>query len=151
MRTIPAQYPAHLDLDSPRKVANWRPLVHWLLAIPQLLVSGALRTLRHILQLIGFFAILFTGAFPKGLFDVVVMCLRYEWRVTTYVLWMREGYPPFSFTPSAEDDGIDPASLWVLPPEHLTRWMPLVKWFLAIPHYIVLFFLYLGGVFVGLA
>jgi hypothetical protein len=79
---------------------------------------------------------------------MIVMTRRYGWRVTSYVLWMRESYPPFSFTLTSEDDGIDPASLSVDYPPEVNRWMPLVKWFLAIPHYIVLLFLGLAAVFV---
>lgn len=78
------------------------------------------------------------------------MTYRYRWRVTSYVMWMRTPYPPFSFTPAAEDDGVDPASLTVDRPAELKRFMPLVKWFLAIPHFVVLLFLYIGAVFVDI-
>ena len=151
MSTIPAGYPARLDLESPLDVARWRPLVNWLLAIPQLLIVNALQGLRGVLQLISFFTVLFTRRIPRPLFDAIAMTLRYEWRVWSYVLWMREGYPPFSFNPGGLDDGIDPASASVDPPEQLNRWLPLVKWFLAIPHFVVLVFLYIGAFFVALA
>lgn len=141
-------YPARLDLDAPLKVANWRPLVHWLLAIPHLIVLYGLRILRSVLSLIAFFAVLFTKQVPEGIFNVIVMTRRYSWRTTSYVFWMREKYPPFDFTLAAQDDGTDPASLSVDYPRELNRWMPLVKWLLAIPHYIILLFLGIGGVFV---
>jgi hypothetical protein len=141
-------YPARLDLDAPLKVANWRPLVHWLLAIPHLIVLYGLRALRLALSILAFFFVLFTKRVPEGIFNVIVMTRRYSWRVTTYALFMREKYPPFDFTLAAQDDGIDPASLSVDYPPELNRWMPLVKWLLAIPHYIVLFFLSIGVVFV---
>lgn len=143
-------HPVRLDLDAPLEVENWRPLVHWLLAIPQWLVAGVLRTVRQVLLFIAFFAVLFTKRIPRGLFDMVVLTLRYGWRVGTYTLWMREAYPPFEFTPASDDPGGDPATLSIDYPEELNRWLPLVKWFLAIPHYIVLVFLTIAGVFVGL-
>ena len=69
------------------------------------------------------------------------MVLRYQWRVFSYVYWMRNEYPPFEFTVTARDNGIDPASVDVEDPVEMNRWLVLVKWLLAIPQYIVLLFL----------
>lgn len=143
-------YPARLDLEGPLEIENWRPLVHWLLAIPHFFVAWALKIVRQVLQFIALFTVLFTKKIPRELFDSIVMTLRYGWRVDTYALWMRESYPRFDLTPGTEDPGNDPASLSVDYPEELNRWLPLVKWLLAIPHYFVLMFLYLGAVFVAL-
>jgi hypothetical protein len=144
-------YPAGLGLDGPLEVQNWRPLVNWLLAIPHLLILYALRILRQILTLIAFFSVLFTRKIPQSLFDVIVMTQRYRWRVRSYVLWMRNSYPPFSFNMASQDDGVDPGSLTVEYPGEVNRWLPLVKWLLAIPHYVVLIFLSIGAIFAGLA
>jgi roadblock/LC7 domain-containing protein len=141
-------YPARLDLQAPLEVKNWRPLVNWILAIPHLIVLYGLRVLRSVLLLIAFFAVLFTKRVPESIFNMIVMTRRYAWRVTAFALWMRESYPPFDFTATAQDDGIDPASVSIDYPSELNRWMPLVKWLLAIPHYIVLLFLGIGVVFV---
>lgn len=143
-------YPADLDLEGPLQVENWRPLVNWFLAIPQIVVGEALRVVRQVLQFIALFTVLFTKKIPRGLFDMIVMTERYRWRVGSFVLWMREGYPPFDFTPAASDPGGDPASVSIEYPEELNRWLPLVKWFLAIPHYLALFVLSLGAFFVGI-
>lgn len=147
MQAQPTVYPAGADLTGPHEIARWRPLVHWFLAIPQMFIAGALETVRGILQIIAFFTVLFTKSVPRPLFDMIVMTLRYEWRVYSYVFFMRESYPPFDFQPASEDNGVDPASLQVEYPTELRRFMPLVKWFLAIPHYIVLFFLVIGFFF----
>jgi predicted ferric reductase len=141
-------YPAGLGFDGPPEVQNWRPLVNWLLGIPHLLIAYALQQLRRVLLLISFFAVLFTKAIPRSLFDLIVMTYRYQWRAISYVLWMRNSYPPFSFTMTTRDDGIDPASVSVDYPTQLNRWLPLVKWLLAIPHYIVLLALYIAVVVV---
>jgi uncharacterized protein DUF4389 len=151
METATLGYPVELDLQAPPEVPRWRPLVNWLLAIPQFLISNVLTRLRYVLLLISFFAVLFTKAIPKSLFDMIVMTYRYEWRVTTFGLWMREKYPPFSFTPAAQDDGIDPAFVSVRYPSELNRWMPLVKWLLAFPHYVALVFVWIGTIFVIIA
>lgn len=128
-------------------MALWRPFVHWLLAIPQLLISYALRTLRQALLIIAFFSVLFTGSIPRGLFDTIAMTFRYRWRVLSYLLWMRASYPPFDFMPSSSDIGGDPAFVSVRFPRRLNQWLPLVKWLLAIPHYVVLVFLKVGVLF----
>ena len=141
-------YPVRVDLRAPNKVANWRPLVQWLLAVPHIIIVYALQVLRRVLQFIAFFTVLFTKQIPEPIFNMIVMTRRYAWRTATYALWMRETYPPFSFTATAQDDGIDPASLSVDYPRELNRWLPLVKWFLAIPHYVVLIFLGLAAIIV---
>ena len=67
------------------------------------------------------------------------MTYRYEWRAMSYALFLHEGYPPFDFALSSQDDGVEPhTSLSLTYPEHLARWQPLYKWFLALPHYFVL-------------
>jgi len=66
------------------------------------------------------------------------MTYRYEWRAVSFVFFMHEDYPPFDFDLSTEDDGAEPhTSLRLSYPEHLERWKPLYKWFLAIPQYVV--------------
>jgi hypothetical protein len=113
--------------------------VQWLLAIPHLMIAYALRFLRQILTLISFLTVLFTEQIPRPLFDAIVMTYRYEWRAMSYAFFMHEDYPPFDFALSSDDDGTEPhTSLRVAYPEHLQRWQPLYKWFLAIPQYFVL-------------
>jgi hypothetical protein len=112
--------------------------VQWLLAIPHLMIAWALRSLRQVLTLISFFTVLFTGRIPRPIFDAIVMTYRYEWRAMSYALFMHEDYPPFDFDLSSQDDGAAPhTSLRLVYPEHLERWKPLYKWFLAIPQYVV--------------
>lgn len=150
MQAESSSYPVTVELNAPLEVARWRPLVHWLLAIPQLLVSQALKSLGGVLALIALFTILFTKQIPRSMFDVIVMTQRYRWRVGSYFFFMRETYPPFEFDPAAEDNGNDPAVVAIEYPEELARFMPLVKWLLALPHYFVLVFLAIGAVFVWL-
>jgi len=129
-----------LSIDSPDEIARWRPLVHWLLAIPQLAVIYVLRGVDGILWIVAFFTILFTTRIPPGVYDFLVMVHRYEWRVTSYILWFRESYPPFEFDLVSQDPGNDPAKLTVGEQPELNRWLPLVKWLLIIPQFFVLIF-----------
>jgi Domain of unknown function (DUF4389) len=88
--------------------------------------------------LISLFTVLFTERIPQPLFAFIVMTYRYEWRALSYAFFPHEDYPPFDFTPSSEDDGIEPhTTLRLTYPEHLDRWKPLYKWFLAIAQYFV--------------
>jgi hypothetical protein len=146
--TMSVPYPVELAFAGDRHITRWRPLVQWLLVIPHLMIAYALRTLRQVLTLISFFTVLFTERIPRQLFDVIVMTYRYEWRATSYLLFMHEDYPPFDFALSSEDDGVEPhTSLRLTYPEKLGRWQPLYKWFLAIPHYFVLLALVFAGCF----
>jgi Domain of unknown function (DUF4389) len=108
-------YPADLELDAPDEVANWRPLVHWLLAIPHLLIANVLGNLGGIIALISWFAIVFTGRLPEGLANLQCLVIRYQARTYSYVLWLHEPYPPFDFSMTPADPGGDPVRVDLRP------------------------------------
>jgi hypothetical protein len=131
-------YPAQLDFHGSLRIARWRPLAQWLLAIPQLAIASVLSSLRNVLTLISLFTVLFTKKIPKPIFDAIAMTYRYEWRAVSYALFLHDDYPPFDFTVGAEDDRMEPhTTLSISYPGELNRWKPLYKWLLAIPHYLV--------------
>ncbi len=90
----------HLDLDYPdveRDLNRWLPLVKWVLAIPHYLVLVVLFIGAVLAVVAAWFAILFTGRYPKALFDYVVGVVRWALRVQAYVsLLITDRYPPFS-------------------------------------------------------
>jgi hypothetical protein len=88
-------YPVRLQADYPAQIARWRPLVSWLLAIPALLFAYGLGIVAYFFTVIAWFAILFTGRYPEGLFRTVVVYLRWNGRALAYQYWMTEQYPPF--------------------------------------------------------
>ncbi len=104
----PSAYPATFTFDPPEKIANWRPLVQWLLAIPHFVILYVLRIVSNVVGVISWFVILFTGELPEGLANVQAMYFRYSMRVSTYVAFMREEYPPFGFSTTPNDPGDDP-------------------------------------------
>jgi hypothetical protein len=108
-------YPAALELDAPAEVANWRPLVHWLLVIPHLIIAGVLSNVAGVLAFVSWFIILFTGRLPDGIAQFQCLVLRYEARVYSYSLWLREPYPPFEFEMTAADPGTDPLRVDLVP------------------------------------
>ena len=91
--STPTPYPLQLEFHADQHITRWRPLVQWLLAIPHLLIAWALRSLRQVLTLIGFFTVLFTTQIPRSLFDAIVMTYRHEWRAMSYAFFMHEDYP----------------------------------------------------------
>ncbi|HNS52136.1 MAG TPA: DUF4389 domain-containing protein [Anaerolineae bacterium] len=103
------QYPStveeqavHLEIDYPdveRDLNQWMPLVKWFLAIPHYIVLAFLAIGAWFAVVASWFAILFTGQYPRGLFDYVVGVVRWGLRVNAYVsLLVTDRYPPFSLS-----------------------------------------------------
>ncbi len=123
----PLRIEAHLDPD----LSRWLWLVKWFLAIPHLIVVSLLWVAFAVLTVVAFFAILITGRYPRSIFEFNVGVLRWTWRVSYYATGGlgTDRYPPFTL--AATDY---PATLDVVYPEHLSRWLVLVKsWLLALP------------------
>jgi len=93
------QYPVTFDIEYPEKLSRWLIFVKWLLIIPHLIVILLLGIVYMITLVIAWFAILFTGHYPKGMFDFAVGLLRWGARINAYFLLMRDEYPPFSLAP----------------------------------------------------
>jgi len=82
--------------DVPRELNRWLPLVKWLLAIPHYIVLFFLHIATFVVVVVAWFAILFTGRYPRGIFDFVEGVLRWQNRVIAYAfLLMTDAYPPF--------------------------------------------------------
>jgi hypothetical protein len=137
----PTVYPVALTGELDPRLSRWLWLVKWLLAIPHYIVLAFLWLAFLIMWVVAFFAILFAGRYPRGVFDFNLGVLRWTWRVFFYSYWAlgTDRYPPFSL----REEPDYPARLEIAYPERLSHWLPLVKWLLAIPHLILV------GIFVG--
>ncbi|KAF0958720.1 DUF4389 domain-containing protein [Rhodococcus sp. T7] len=141
-----APHPARLSGDLDEPLSRWLWLIKWLLALPHFLVLFFLGAGFLVATLVAGVTILCTGRYPRGLFDFNVGVLRWLWRVQfyTYSALGTDRYPPFTLQRTDY-----PADFDVEYPEHLSRPLVLVKWWLlAIPHYLVLAIL-VGGWWFG--
>ena len=129
----------YLVVDSPYEIANWRPLVHWVLAIPHLAVVNVLQAVARLLFFIYWVIFVFTGNLHRGLYDMLALHERYSARANGFLLGYSEAYPPFDFDMGPEDNGAYPPVTLSLPepPETPPR-VAALNWLLAIPHYLVL-------------
>jgi hypothetical protein len=81
------QYPLMLEVEYREDLSRWMIFVKWLLAIPHVIVLAFLGIAAYIAVVIAFFAVLFTGKYPRGLFDFVVGTARWAVRVNAYAFW----------------------------------------------------------------
>jgi hypothetical protein len=152
----PTPFPLTFDVDYPERELNrWTTAFRLILAIPIVIVVALLAALAGphfgfagptvVLFLPTLLLILFRRKYPRWWFDFGLQLLRFETRVTSYLFLLRDEYP------SVDDE--QAVHLGVPYPDasrELNRWLPLVKWLLAIPHYVVLLFLYIAAVVVAI-
>src|SRR4051794_40168343 len=135
-------YPLHIEGNLDGHLSRWKWLVKWVLILPHVVALVFLGLAFVVVTVVAFFAILFTGRYPRPLFDFNVGVMRWGWRVGfySYSALGTDRYPPFTLA----DVPDYPARLSIEYPQELSRGLVLVKWWLlALPQYLIV------GVFAG--
>ena len=130
-------YPVRLEIDRQERYSRLLPFVKWLLAIPHLLVLVFLYIGVFFAGIAAFFAVLFTGRYPAGIFKFVAGTIRWTYRVSAYAFLLTDAYPPFSLD---AEPGY-PVRMEVEHPEKIANWRPLVQWLLVVPYYFIAYIL----------
>ncbi|KFD40624.1 membrane protein [Peptococcaceae bacterium SCADC1_2_3] len=155
MVTASTTYPMELTIDYPDRKLNrlttfFRPFMVIPIAIILGLIAGAAFTRGNdgqnyqavtggLVVLPTVLMILFRKKYPRWWFDWNLALTKFSTRVSAYLMLLRDEYPSTDEEQAVHIDIPYPDAK-----EELNRWLPLVKWIMAIPHYIVLFFLYIG-------
>ena len=156
MTTIPPDFPAALEIDYPDRELNrlttfFRPFVAIPIMVVLVFLGGPVQanTKYHTIVVGSGFVflatvlmILFRQKYPRWWFDWNLALTRFNTRVFAYLALLRDEYPS-----TDEEQAVHLTVLYPDAREDLNRWLPLVKWFLAIPHYLVLLFLSIAAFF----
>ena len=141
-------YPLQLEGELSPQLNRWLWLVKWLLIIPHVIVLAVLWVAFFATSVVAFFTILFTGRYPRPIFEFNLGVMRWTWRVNYYAYSAlgTDRYPPFTLAEVPDY----PAQLHVPYPEHLSRGLVLVKWWLlALPHFLIVGFFVGGGMWLA--
>lgn len=89
-------YPVLFQMDYPERLSRGLIFIKWLLAIPHFIILYVLGIIAELVVIIAWFAILFTGKYPRAMFDFITGVLRWSNRVSVYSLLLTDAYPPFT-------------------------------------------------------
>ena len=135
-------YPVHFEVEHQEQYSRLSTLFRLFLLIPQLIVVVLWGIAVEVVVFLAWFAILFTGRYPRGFFNFVTTFLSYSTRVSCYGYLLTDKFPPFSG--GSPGDGY-PVQVSVDWPESLSRLTTFFRLFIAIPAYLVLYVLQLLG------
>jgi hypothetical protein len=130
-------YPLRLSVEYQQEYPRWLPLLADILLIPHFIALIVVGIGAYFALIIAWFAVLFTGRFPEGVFNYLVGVHRWATRVFAYSLWMTSKYPAFSLE-EVPDDTVRFSIEY--PPEGRMSRLRVLQGILLIPFYIALYF-----------
>jgi hypothetical protein len=98
-------YPVRFDMEYPTRLSRWKIFVKWLLIVPHALILPPLILVCCLVSIVAWFNILFTGRYPRRLFDFSTGVQRWMYRVGVYNWLLTDAYPRFSMSESPEGIG----------------------------------------------
>lgn len=157
MATAPENYPLTFSVDYPEKLNRLTTFFRAIASIPILVILGMISsgayswegsqdpsfqyTAGGIVLAPLVLMILFRQKYPRWWYDWNLALTRFSTRVSCYLALLRDEYPS-----TDEEQAVHLDFPYPNVKNELNRWLPLVKWLLAIPHYVVLFFLFIGAI-----
>jgi len=143
MRRTKSNYPIQFTVDYPKKLSRLSTFFRIILTIPIFILYYLLIYVNSLVLLPTLLMILFKRKYPKWWFDWNVALLKFANRICVYFSLLRDEYPS-----TDEDQTIHLKIPYPNVKKDLNRWLPLVKWILVIPHYIILTILSIVSLFV---
>jgi uncharacterized protein DUF4389 len=122
-----------VEFDHPERSSRLLIFVRGILAIPHIILMYLATIVLLFVLVFSWFAVLFTGRYPKGLWGFTIGYERYRLRISSYLILLTDKYPPFSF----DDDADYPVRLHIEHPHRIHRWRALFSSFVALPAFLV--------------
>lgn len=132
-------YPVNLKIDYPESSNRLTALFRLILVIPIVIILALISTYAEALSFAIAMMILFKEKYPRWWFDWNIGITKFAYRVVVYIFLMRDEYPS-----TDSDQSVHITVPYPDVKNELKRWMPLVKWFLVLPHIIALIFIFIG-------
>lgn len=132
-------YPVNLKIDYPESSNRLTALFRLILVIPIVIILALISTYAEALSFAIAMMILFKEKYPRWWFDWHIGITKFAYRVAVYIFLMRDEYPS-----TDSDQSVHITVPYPDVKNELKRWMPLVKWFLVLPHIIALIFIFIG-------
>ncbi len=134
-------HPVTFDVEYPERLSRWKIFFKWIFILPQAIVLAFVGIAVFFTTFLAFFAVLFTGRYPRGFFDFSLSFFRWQANVGAYAGLLRDEYPPFTGT-----DGQYPHVTFSIEyPERLNQILVLVRVFTVIPAIIFLYFVQIAA------